>query len=191
MGLHFFLFDQTALLMAEARAYLRLLARDVGDPGLLLTAANRALAEDLGRERFITLFLGRLETASRRLNFANAGHPAALVFDREGRAKAALGRTGPPLGRDPGVPHVNGPELVLAPGDLLLLVTDGVDEAMDPTATECFGMERAAQVVRTHAERPAEEIVGALCRAVREFCAPEAPADDVTVMVLKVLPEPS
>ncbi len=177
----------SALLMAEARAYLRLLARDVGDPGLLLTAANRALADDLGHERYITLFLGRLDAATRRLAFSNAGHPAALLLDRSGQIKASLARTGPPLGRKPSEPHRDGMEVTLSPGDLLLMVTDGVDEALNAGATECFGMERAAAVVRAHADQPAATIVAALCRAVREFSAPESPADDVTVMVLKVL----
>jgi sigma-B regulation protein RsbU (phosphoserine phosphatase) len=176
----------SALLMAEARAYLRLLARDVGDPGLLLTAANRALAEDLGQERYITLFLGRLEPESGRLAFGNAGHPAALVLGADGTVKHRLRRTGPPLGREPAEPYGNGPEVVLAPGDLVLVVTDGVDEAMDARATECFGMERAAEVVRRNASRPAAEIVAALCDAVVEFCHPETPVDDVTVMVVKV-----
>ncbi len=179
----------SALLMAEARAYLRLLARDAGDPGLLLGAANRALAEDLGRERYITMFLGRLEPESRRLAFSNAGHPAALVIDASGRVKHRLRRTGAPLGRSPNEPHPNGPDVALEAGDLVLVVTDGVDEATDAKATECFGMERAAEVVRRHASLPAAEIVAALCDAVRQFCLPETPADDVTVMVLKVRAE--
>ncbi len=177
----------SALLMAEARAYLRLLARDVGDPGLLLSAANRALEEDLGRERYITMFLGRLEPASRRLAFANAGHPAALVLDADGTVKHRLRRTGPPLGRNTSEPQADGPTVTLVPGDLVLVVTDGVDEAMDARATECFGMERAAEVVRRNAARPAAEIVDALCREVGVFCHPETPADDVTVMVVKVV----
>jgi PAS domain S-box-containing protein len=178
----------SALLMAEARAYLRLLARDVGDPGLLITAANRALADDLGQEQYITLFLGRLEPGSRRLVFSNAGHPAALVLGVDGEIRATLRRNGPPLGRRPDQPHENGPEVTLRPGELLLIVTDGVDEATDAAATECFGMERAAEVVRKHASLSAEAIVAAVCQAVREYCAPESPADDVTVLVVKALP---
>ena len=112
---------------------------------------------------------------------------AALVMDAAGAVRHRLRRTGMPLGRDGHEPYADGPAVVLEPGDLVLVVTDGVDEATDHRATECFGMERAAEVVRRNRTRPASEIVEAVCAAVREFCLPESPADDVTVMVVKVL----
>lgn len=180
----------SAMLMAEARAYLRLLSRDVGDPGLLLTAANRALAEDLGKDRYITMILVRIDPVTRRLTYSSAGHPDGLVFGREGLLKASLHRTGPPLGRRPDAVYGNGPEHLLGEDDLLLLMTDGIDETLDVDETDCFGMERAAGVVRAGIGSGAAGVVKALCRAVRDYAAPGVPEDDLTVLVARVLKKP-
>jgi CheY-like chemotaxis protein len=70
-----------ALLMAETRAYLRILARNRYDVGEILARANRMLAEDVGFERFVTLILARLDPGSQSLIYVSAGHPAGYVFD--------------------------------------------------------------------------------------------------------------
>lgn len=178
----------SAMLMAEARAYLRLLSRDVGDPGLLLTAANRALAEDLGRDRYITMILVRIEPATGRLTYASAGHPEGQVFgSRGGGVKVSLRRTGPPLGRRPDAVYTNGPESVLVEGDTLLLVTDGIDEALDAQQTDCFGLDRAREVIQAKGDRPVAEAVAALYAAVRAYTRPHAPEDDLTVVMARVV----
>src|SRR5436309_1624416 len=70
-----------ALLMAETRAYLRVLTGRREDVGEILTRANGVLAEDVGQERFITLFMARLDPRTRSLNYASAGHPTGYVLD--------------------------------------------------------------------------------------------------------------
>ena len=126
----------SAMLMAEARAYLRLLSREVGDPGLVLTAANRALAEDLGKDRYITMLLVRVDPVTRRMTYASAGHPEAVLYGPDGAARASLRRTGPPLGRRPGAVYASSEERLLERGETLLLVTDGIDEALDVSGME-------------------------------------------------------
>lgn len=175
-----------ALLMAEARAYLRPLARRHSDPAEVLTGTQELLADDLGAERYITVLLVRLAPAHRTLTYASAGHPPGHVLRADGSVKAVLKRTGRPLGRQGGTPYTAGEEIALAPGDCLLLVTDGIDEAMRADG-ECFGLDRALDVLRAHRDRPAAEILEQLCRAAREFTHPEPQADDLTVVVLKVL----
>ena len=75
----------------------------------------------------------------------------------------------------------------LASGDVVLFLTDGLDEAMNPMGTECYGLERALEVLRARQQKPAAEIAAALCEAVRAFSAPGPQQDDLTVMVVKVL----
>ena len=176
-----------ALLMAEARAYLRYLARYESDPGTLLTQANGALAEDLGTERYITMHLARLVPETRVLEYASAGHPPTCVLGADGQLKASLRRTGPPLGRRPDLPCSNGPTAVLQPGDIVLFLTDGLDEATNPAGTECFGIDRALDVLRQHRHRSAAELAVNLCDAVRRFVQPGPQQDDLTVVVLKVV----
>ncbi|MBN8247410.1 MAG: SpoIIE family protein phosphatase [Verrucomicrobia bacterium] len=175
-----------SLLMAEARAYLRPVARRFEGTDAIVTHTQELLAEDLDKERYITLLLVRLDPVTRMLTFTNAGHPAGQILDAAGRVKAVLKRSGRPLGHQGAVPFLKPEPVSLASGDILLLLTDGIDEAMNRDE-EIFGMERALEVVRRHRDRPAAEMVEALCAAARAFTAPETQADDYTVVIVKVL----
>jgi sigma-B regulation protein RsbU (phosphoserine phosphatase) len=179
-----------ALLMAETRAYLRIVALHRQSVGEVLTRANRVLAEDLGGERFVTVLLARLDAPARRLVFANAGHPAGHVLGPQGEVKFTLRRTGMPLGLHSETAYADSPAVVLDPGDLLVFLTDGIEEAMAPDDS-IFGVERALDVVRANRHRPAGDIVAALFAAVRDFSQGASQLDDVTAVVVKVLPEPA
>ena len=175
-----------ALLMAETRAYLRVLAGRREDPGEILTRANGILAEDVGSERFITLFFGRLDPKNRSLAYASAGHPAGYVLDARGELSATLKRTGIPLGMKPDTVYVTTSELALAPGSLVLLLTDGLEETSGPDGS-LFGLDRILEVVRKHQARSAREIVQTLYEEVRNFAGQSTQTDDITSIVVKCL----
>ncbi|PAW83168.1 MAG: hypothetical protein B9S33_14205 [Pedosphaera sp. Tous-C6FEB] len=175
-----------ALLMAETRAYVRIAALNRADPGEVITRTNVALAEDIGSERFVTLFLGRLDAGHRHLTYASAGHPPGYLLAPDGTVRLELRRTGVPLGMRASTEYRSQPPLQLEPGEVALLLTDGIEEAMAPDG-ELFGTERMLAVLRAQRERPASEIVQALYQAVREFCRGAEQQDDVTAIVLKVL----
>ena len=174
-----------ALLMAEARAYLRPLSKRHPQPAAILNEADRLLREDLGSERYITLCFIRLDPVARQLSFANAGHPAAHVLSATGEVKATLKRTGRALGRLGEVQVADGPTLQLESGDIILLLTDGIDEAMRSDG-ECFGTARALEVVRQNRARPLTELVQLLCQSARDFTAPDSQNDDLTVVLIRV-----
>ena len=173
-----------ALLMAETRAYLRILARNREDTGEILTRANRILAEDIGYERFITMLLVSVDPRKRTFAFTNAGHPAGFVLGASGDVKAQLTRTGLPLGIKPDAVFPKAAEFSLSAGDILLLLTDGIEEAMSPDET-IFGTERILEVVRANRGKAAREIVDALYAAVRQFAQNTPQLDDVTAVVIK------
>jgi PAS domain S-box-containing protein len=175
-----------ALLMAETRAYLRVLAGRREDVGEILARANGILAEDMGSERYITLFFGRLDPRQRTLAYASAGHSAGYVLDHSGVTKATLRRTGVPLGIQPDTQYASQPELPLATGDIVLLLTDGIEESAGPD-DELFGIERTLDVVRRHRGDPASQIVQHLYESVRSFGCHVPQADDITAIVVKVL----
>jgi len=176
-----------ALLMAETRAYLRTLALNARDAGDILTRANRVLAEDVDFERFVTVILARLDPRSPSLNYASAGHPSGYVLDAAGQVKARLKRLGVPLGIQPDIDYAAGPVISLSAGDIVLLLTDGIEEAMSPE-NAFFGVDKILEVVRAHSGRTAGEIVEALYRAVRDFSQGLPQLDDLTVVVVKVKP---
>jgi PAS domain S-box-containing protein len=175
-----------ALLMAETRAYLRVLAGRREDVGEILSRTNGILAEDMGGERYITLFLGRLDPATREFVHASAGHPPGFLLAADGSVKAQLKRTGIPLGMKASTVYEDAPPITLAPGELVVLLTDGIEEAASPT-DELFGTDRALDVVRAHREQPARAIVEALYSATREFASGAAQVDDITAIVIKAL----
>jgi sigma-B regulation protein RsbU (phosphoserine phosphatase) len=153
----------------------------------LLTRVNELMIEETPADMFCTLTLVRLDTESRHLVYVNAGHPPGFVIDAAGCLKATLGPTTFPLAT---VPQIERPEvrsIALDTGDTLCLYTDGVSEAVSRSG-ECFGRARALSLVQAGRNRSANEIVQCVHEAVRRFCEPGAPPDDVTVIVLKVVP---
>ncbi len=175
-----------ALLMAETRAYLRIVALNRDLVSEVLTRANRVLAEDVGSERFITALFARLDPGQRLLTYVNAGHPSGFVLDRHGMLRYPLGRSGIPLGMRPDTTYAECPTIALEAGDLVLILTDGFEESMAPDGS-FYSMERVLQTVREHRQKPAKEILDALFSAIRDFSGGTPQLDDLTVVVLKVL----
>ena len=173
-----------ALLMAETRAYLRTMAVNATDVGETLTRINGVLAEDVDVERFVTLLLAKLDPQSQSLVYTSAGHPTGYVLGAAGEVKALLNRTGVPLGVPPRVPYAASPAIPLAPGDTVLLLTDGIEEASSPRG-DFFGVERILDVARGHIQKTAREILEALYDAVWAFSEGQPQQDDLTVVVVK------
>jgi PAS domain S-box-containing protein len=175
----------SALLMASTEAYLRSLCRMHSSVMEILGLLNTSLIAEVEEDYFVTLLLARLNPAKRSLMHASAGHQTSYVLDASGAVKHRLESTGLPLGVLPDVEYETAGPFLLVPGDLVLLLTDGVHEAV--SAQEgAFGTERTLSVVRENRDRPAAEIVEQLHEAVRKFCLPQRPLDDVTVVVIKV-----
>lgn len=175
-----------ALLMAETRAYLRLLSQYRDDPGDILTRANRILAEDVGSERFVTLFFAKLDPQKSLLSYVNAGHPKGYIFDFAGQVKRILPRTNIPLGFNSDTRYIVSEDIKLEHGDLILLVTDGVEETTSPD-NQFFGDSQMLKVVESCRQLPAAEIVRTLFHKAVEFSKGAPRIDDFTAVVVKVL----
>ena len=172
-----------ALMVSETRAYLRGVALTTADVGTLFDLTNKCLATDPLSGAFVSAVLVRLDPATRSLSYAGAGHPPGYVFGADGRVRLTLDSAGGLLGV---VPQATFPAATVAlePGDLVLLVTDGIMEAA-PRDGKAFGAERMLELVGRHRHRPPEEIVTALFVAVVDHCADNC-VDDLTAVVIKV-----
>jgi sigma-B regulation protein RsbU (phosphoserine phosphatase) len=175
----------SALMMAELRACLRAFATRTLRGGRILTWMNRALASDFERNRYATLMFCRLDPRSGRLVYSSAGHVPGFLLDAGGRVKRTLPSTDVPLGLFAERRFRCSRRMRLAPGDLLVLLTDGIVEAERPDATP-FGTDRAVEFVRAHRQEPAERIVSGLYAAVREYTSGLPQTDDITAIVCKV-----
>lgn len=171
-----------ALIMAGTRRTLRSMARTHSDPGTILTLVNEAVCEDTDPERFVTLFLACLDQ-DRKLVCAGAGHNGHL-FAADGTV-TNLDATGFPLGvLDASVYTSVGP-LVLEPGQLLLLVSDGFHEAQQAEGSLPIGFPVLFDYVRQHRHLSAKAIVEGLVGTVKGYCHPAIPHDDMTAVVVK------
>jgi serine phosphatase RsbU (regulator of sigma subunit) len=174
-----------ALVMASTRAYLRGFTLLHADVTAVLGLANRALVTDVGNDRFVTLLLARLDPAARTLAYGNAGHPAGYVLDTRNRVKRSLASTSIPLGVLPEADFPAGEPVRLDPGDLVVLLTDGIVEARAPDNTP-FGTQRVFDLIRLYRTDPARLIVANLYHAVRAFTQNTPQLDDITAVVIKV-----
>lgn len=175
-----------ALLMSEARAYLRLLALNRDSTGDILTRANLVLSDDLNFERYITMVLVCLEPEKQQLTFSNAGHPAGLIIDASGKIKTRLKRNGVPLGIRAKTAYPTSEIVGLDSGDLIFLYTDGFDEAM--AEDESFlGVERMVELIHQQRFLPSRDILQELFRLVDEFTGHQPQSDDLTGILIKVV----
>jgi PAS domain S-box-containing protein len=177
-----------ALLMAELRAYLRAFAQTQADVGAILALANRVLGSDIFDDRFITLLLGRLDPHTLAFRYTSAGHSTGYILADHGLVKHRLTSTSIPLGILPDVEFAASGEIALAPGDIIVFVTDGIVEACSPDGSK-FGEQRTLDIVRVYRRAPARQIVDNLYHAVRAFCQHLPQIDDITATIIKVAPD--
>ncbi|EFO81668.1 stage II sporulation E family protein [Oscillochloris trichoides DG-6] len=172
-----------ALFMALSRTLLRATAIDGRQPAEVLQRANRLILADSRSGLFVTCFYLTLEVASGHITYANGGHNYPLHYATATGQVQPLRARGIVLGIVPD-PQFDQHELTLQPGDVVVLYTDGVTEAMNP-ARELFGDERLHALLHAHAQRSPHEIINAVLTAVTEFAAGQAQSDDITLVVLK------
>jgi len=173
-----------ALLMAGARASARAAAQLGGSIDQLLHLVNNLLAKDLGGGRFVTLFWGVLDAKARTLTYSSAGHGHSVIYRAADGALEELESTAPPLGIMRDLEFPVGGTYELHPGDIFLMTTDGIEEAMNSSSEE-FSRERLREVLCANAGETAEKIGGAIRDAVKAFMAGAAQRDDLTMVVLK------
>ena len=145
---------------------------------------NRFLGERAEAEKYATVFHSTLERGG-RLRYVNAGHCAPLVVSAEG-ALLTLETTGPPLGLIPGS-QFPVTETALAPGDKVVVYSDGVSEARGPDG-DFYGVQRLRRVVKANAACNWEQLHDAILDDVRAFTQDTPQADDITLVVLEYRP---
>jgi serine phosphatase RsbU (regulator of sigma subunit) len=168
-----------ALVMAITRTMLRTAAQTAASPGQALARVNDLLAADITPGMFVTCFYALLDPGTGRVDFANAGHD--LPYWRHADGVRELRATGMPLGIQPGSCY-DEQTATLAPGDRVLLYSDGLVEAHNP-AREMFGFPRLMELVRVQADH-ASPIDALLCELTAFTGADWEQEDDVTLLVL-------
>lgn len=171
-----------ALLMSSLHAAIH--AQSASHDSLVATisAVNRYLADNIPANRFVTLFYAELEPESGSMSFLNAGHNPPLILHSAGTVEQ-LASGGLPLGIKPDAEYREG-RTQLQPGDVLVIYSDGVTEAVSPTGEE-FGPTRLYEVVSRNVEASAAGIRDRIESSLTKFAQGTSAADDITLVIVK------
>jgi sigma-B regulation protein RsbU (phosphoserine phosphatase) len=182
-----------ALYMAELKGLMLSLSRTYSSPRELLIAANRLIAAHLDARSFITTIYALIDRRQGTLTYARAGHTPLLYLPGGPAARAGV-RALTPDGMVLGLRIDEGQlferlleeqTLPLRSGDVYLLYTDGLTEAMNGDA-DCFGDHRVCRFIEEHAHLPCAELRERMVREVASFVDGAPQHDDMTLILLKV-----
>jgi sigma-B regulation protein RsbU (phosphoserine phosphatase) len=173
-----------ALLMAFLRASLRAATHIGYATNITMAKVNYLLWESIERNQFVTAFYGVLDASNQTMSYSNAGHNPPLLIDSKGESRF-IERGGLPLGMFKDTRY-HEYYLSLEPGDLLVLYTDGVTEALNPAGEE-FGRDRLAAAVKSALALTAKELIVRLEGEVLRWTDGLGASDDVTFFVIKAL----
>ncbi len=173
----------SSLFMVFTRSAVRSAVAHLASPSAAIDQANDLVAQESQHGLFVTLLYGRLDPASGRLVYVNAGHNPALHIESTSGKVGELRNTGIPLGIMQGVTYREA-EVQLLPGDFLIFYTDGVTEAMNSDYEE-FTVSRLMDVIKKHKGKSAEEMAEGIEAAVLEFTGDRSLFDDLTLLIIE------
>jgi serine phosphatase RsbU (regulator of sigma subunit)/pSer/pThr/pTyr-binding forkhead associated (FHA) protein len=175
-----------ALLMSSLHAAIHAQADTHDSIVSTIQAVNKYLTESIPQNRFVTLFYAELNPELGQLTFLNAGHNPPLIVHAGGTMEQ-LAAGGLPLGIMHDAEFREG-RTQLLPGDVLVIYSDGVSEAVNPTGEE-FGPTRLYEVVARNLDASASGIRDRIESALTKFCQGTPAADDITLVIVKRLAE--
>src|SRR5678815_710792 len=171
-----------ALLMSSLHAAVHAQSGSHDSLVATISAVNRYLADNIPANRFVTLFYAELDPGSGALSFLNAGHNPPLIVHAAGTVEQ-LASGGLPLGIKPDADYREG-RTQLQRGDVLVIYSDGVTEAMSPSGEE-FGATRLYEVVARNITASAAGIRDRIESSLTKFSQGTSAADDITLVIVK------
>jgi phosphoserine phosphatase RsbU/P len=184
-----------ALMMASLEASIRSEAMRAGnDLAGMIARVNQMIFDASAEDRYATLFYAQYDPTTRRLLYVNAGHCAPMLFRRvseqSGQGATPVERLdqagGPVVGLMPKCPYEQA-EVLMSPGDVLVIYSDGISEAMNPSLEE-WGERRLIDSVGSPNGQPAQELIARIMQSADTFASGAAQHDDMTLVVLHAVP---
>jgi phosphoserine phosphatase RsbU/P len=178
----------SALVMSNLQATLRGLVTHLHSLEGLVQSINEMIYADTKSEKYLSCFLGLVDTQRNSLNYVNAGHIPPILVSGDTGDYHLLQEGGTVIGLFPSAEYHRG-SVDLTAGDIFVCCTDGILEAFNSSEEE-YGMERLAEAVTKYKDRSAQEIVDAILSEVNEWCD-GVHRDDKVLMVMKVMQDGS
>ena len=172
--------------MTNSRSVFRVIAVDEKSPEGLLNKMNNFLAANSGESgMFVTLLYCIYDVPAKELTYANGGHYAPLLFRSQTKSFLDLNASGMPIGIDPDQAYEAG-KIRLCSGDILVLYTDGVIEAVN-AKKEMFGLGYLKKLVEKNDDLTASALTKKIEQELRNFSEDLSQFDDITLMIMKVV----
>ncbi len=173
-----------ALLMANLQASLRTTQAMGARLSESAARINKVVYENTPSDMFITFFMICIDPVNKCMRYVNAGHNPPFLIENDGHEKT-LTEGGLLLGVVENAEYDEG-EIKLRNGDMILMYTDGVSEAMNNDEEE-FGEKQIAHIVSRNKELPLDELLGLIEKEVSIFHGSSSYADDFTLLAAKIL----
>ena len=172
--------SRATLIMSRISSCVQNTLRHVCDVEAAMLSINEHMCDSAVEGRFVTYVLAIVDTVKHTVRLSNAGHMPPIIRRADGTVEHFDDDelVGPPIGVVEDFPY-EVETCALEPGDMIVIVTDGVDEAMNPDG-EMYGTERTYELIRTGPTK-AEEFGRALLADVRQHAAGRAQNDDITI----------
>lgn len=172
-----------ALFMALSRTIVRANATHHERGTDVLQEANDMISADSHSGMFVTLFYGVIDQSGYNLVYANAGHPPPILLRGGSDEIIVLDVTGIALGAISGVEYEER-KVALSPGDIMILYTDGVTEAIN-SDVEQYGMKRLCAIAQRYRHLSAQGIIEKILEDISQFTVDQAQFDDITMIIAK------
>lgn len=172
-----------ALYMAVSKTLIKSRAAHDFDPSRILTQVNGELAENNTTSTFVTIFLAILDVSNGELVYCNAGHNAPYIKRKSGRLEQLEELHGPILGVLPNLTYTMD-DTILAPGDMLVMYTDGVTESMNERDEE-YTDRRLADLLSNSGAQIPNELTVEILEDVRSHQGNAEQSDDITLLALQ------
>jgi sigma-B regulation protein RsbU (phosphoserine phosphatase) len=174
----------SAMVMSNLQATLRALVMHLHSLEVLSTSLNEMIYLDTKSEKYLSCFLGLVDTKRGGLHYINAGHVPPMLIRADRSGVLQLDEGGTVIGLFPQSEYKRG-SVLMKPGDVLVCCTDGILEACNREEEE-FGKERLAECIARNQSKSAQGIVDAVLADVNAFAATGKYSDDKVLMILKM-----
>ncbi|HSI85466.1 MAG: PP2C family protein-serine/threonine phosphatase [Candidatus Methylacidiphilales bacterium] len=178
-----------SLIMAMCRSVLRSKAVGCPSPAQVLSAVNRQLQPDIREDMFITMVYIILDTATKQVRMARAGHEAPLICTNNFELVQPISAPGMALGIDSGEVFdevIQEVVIAMQPKDTIIVYTDGINEAMDAHGEE-FGREHLKTALKTAGQKGVEFLARNIVERVQRFSSGQPQNDDITLAAIQRL----
>jgi len=172
------------MFMSSLQTAFHTLVPEANSPLDVLERINRLYIHNINFATFVTIFFGKYDPQTRILSYANAGHNSVYLYRVETNQEIWLRPTGPAIGVMDGF-TIRNEDVRLEPGDILLLYTDGITEAINQQGI-FWGEDRLADIIRQNANSSAEQLIQKILQALKDHTNGSPLADDVTLMISRV-----